>query len=213
MTPAYDRIYLESARASLARMLEFAVHDLDYDISTFFELFITSGIASSFANGDPSTVVGKSGVELTYDVLERCGVDSVRIETRVTGERSPEYWVGWALAYYQWLTARSFRYINDLVPIAEVLGMYTPYHEMDIRQFADKMDQLVHNTKSQKNLKAIRMAAGLSQRDLSVASSVPVRTIQQYEQGQKDINKARAEYLVMLSRALKCSPEDLLEET
>ena len=213
MTPAYDRIYLESARASLARMLEFAVHDLDYDISTFFELFITSGIASSFANGDPSTVVGKSGVELAYDVLERCGVDSVRIETRVTGERSPEYWVGWALAYYQWLTARSFRYINDLVPIAEVLGMYTPYHEMDIRQFADKMDQLVHNTKSQKNLKAIRMAAGLSQRDLSVASSVPVRTIQQYEQGQKDINKARAEYLVMLSRALKCSPEDLLEET
>jgi len=213
MTPAYDRIYLESARASLARMLEFAVHDLNYDISTFFELFITSGIASSFANGDPSTVVGKSGVELTYDVLERCGVDSVRIETRVTGERSPEYWVGWALAYYQWLTARSFRYINDLVPIAEVLGMYTPYHEMDIRQFADKMDQLVHNTKSQKNLKAIRMAAGLSQRDLSVASSVPVRTIQQYEQGQKDINKARAEYLVMLSRALKCSPEDLLEET
>ncbi|MBR5368865.1 MAG: helix-turn-helix transcriptional regulator [Lachnospiraceae bacterium] len=213
MTPAYDRIYLESARASLARMLEFAVHDLDYDISTFFELFITSGIASSFANGDPSTIVGKSGVELTYDVLERCGVDSVRIETRVTGERSPEYWVGWALAYYQWLTARSFRYINDLVPIAEVLGMYTPYHEMDIRQFADKMDQLVHNTKSQKNLKAIRMAAGLSQRDLSVASSVPVRTIQQYEQGQKDINKARAEYLVMLSRALKCSPEDLLEET
>ena len=213
MTPAYDRIYLESARALLARMLEFAVHDLDYDISTFFELFITSGIASSFANGDPSTVVGKSGVELAYDVLERCGVDSVRIETRVTGERSPEYWVGWALAYYQWLTARSFRYINDLVPIAEVLGMYTPYHEMDIRQFADKMDQLVHNTKSQKNLKAIRMAAGLSQRDLSVASSVPVRTIQQYEQGQKDINKARAEYLVMLSRALKCSPEDLLEET
>lgn len=213
MTPAYDRIYLESARASLARMLEFAVHDLNYDISTFFELFITSGIASSFANGDPSTVVGKSGVELTYDVLERCGVDSVRIETRVTGERSPEYWVGWALAYYQWLTARSFRYINDLVPIAEVLGMYTPYHEMDIRQFADKMDQLVHNTKSQKNLKAIRMAAGLSQRDLSIASSVPVRTIQQYEQGQKDINKARAEYLVMLSRALKCSPEDLLEET
>ena len=213
MTPAYDRIYLESARASLARMLEFAVHDLDYDISTFFELFITSGIASSFANGDPSTIVGKSGVELTYDVLERCGVDSVRIETRVTGERSPEYWMGWALAYYQWLTARSFRYINDLVPIAEVLGMYTPYHEMDIRQFADKMDQLVHNTKSQKNLKAIRMAAGLSQRDLSVASSVPVRTIQQYEQGQKDINKARAEYLVMLSRALKCSPEDLLEET
>ena len=213
MTPAYDRIYLESARALLARMLEFAVHDLDYDISTFFELFITSGIASSFANGDPSTVVGKSGVELTYDVLERCGVNSVRIETRVTGERSPEYWVGWALAYYQWLTARSFRYINDLVPIAEVLGMYTPYHEMDIRQFADKMDQLVHNTKSQKNLKAIRMAAGLSQRDLSVASSVPVRTIQQYEQGQKDINKARAEYLVMLSRALKCSPEDLLEET
>jgi len=40
---------------------------------------------------------------------------------------------------------------------------------------------------------------------------VPVRTIQQYEQRQKSINKAQAEYLMMLARALHCNAEDLIE--
>jgi hypothetical protein len=40
---------------------------------------------------------------------------------------------------------------------------------------------------------------------------VPVRTIQQYEQRQKNINKAKAEYLVMLARVLNCPAEELIE--
>ena len=37
------------------------------------------------------------------------------------------------------------------------------------------------------------------------------RTIQQYEQRKKNFNKAQAEYLVRLSKALYCEPEDLFE--
>jgi transcriptional regulator with XRE-family HTH domain len=52
----------------------------------------------------------------------------------------------------------------------------------------------------------------MSQSELAEQSGVPLRTIQQYEQGQKNINRARAEYVIALSKVLYCRPEDLLEE-
>ncbi len=41
---------------------------------------------------------------------------------------------------------------------------------------------------------------------------VPLRTIQQYEQRQKSINKAMAERLIMLAKVLCCEVEDLIEK-
>ena len=55
------------------------------------------------------------------------------------------------------------------------------------------------------------LTAGMSGVELAEASGVPVRTIQQYEQRQKSINKAQAEYLMMLARALHCNAEALIE--
>ena len=52
----------------------------------------------------------------------------------------------------------------------------------------------------------------MSQRELADLSSIPVRTIQQYEQRQKNINKAQAEYLVALAKVLYCEVEDLMEK-
>ena len=66
--------------------------------------------------------------------------------------------------------------------------------------------------KPETNLKAMRTLAGLSQSELAVQADVPVRTIQQYEQRQKDINKAQAETLLRLARALNCNVEDLMEK-
>lgn len=43
-------------------------------------------------------------------------------------------------------------------------------------------------------------------------SGIPMRTIQQYEQRQKNINKAKAEYVVMLAKTLFCTGEDLIEK-
>lgn len=59
---------------------------------------------------------------------------------------------------------------------------------------------------------AMRTLAGLSQSELAGQADVPVRTIQQYEQRQKDINKAQAETLLRLARALNCNVEDLMEK-
>ncbi len=212
MIHAYDKTYLEKARTALARMLDFAVYDLKYDVSDFFETFISSGVANRFEQGDFTLLAGKSGVELAYEVLDRANINVHRVKPNYTLNRSREYWLGWALAYYQWQTALCFAEIIRHVPLIDILALYSPYHEMDIRQFCDKMDQLYRSSKPETNLKSLRLQAGLSQRHLSELSDVPLRTIQQYEQRQKNINKAQVEYLVRLSKALCCDVEVLIEK-
>ena len=212
MIHAYDKIYLDKARTALGRMLDFAVYDLKYDIGEFFALFIISGIAARFEKGDYRVIVGMSGVELAYKVLELTKGEENRIKPQYSADRSEEYWAGWALAYYQWDTALSFEEIVRAVPMKRIVQMYSPYHEMDIRQFCDKMNECYRTAQPETNLKALRQRSGLSQRELAEQSGVPLRTIQQYEQRQKSINKAQAEYLLMLARTLCCDMEDLLEK-
>ncbi len=212
MIHAYDYVYVEKAQTALGRMLDFAVYDLGYDIEVFFDLFIGSGVARRFGQGDFTLIAGMSGVELAYKVLELCGKEIERIKPQYTVNRSEEYWTGWALAYYQWQTSLHFDEIIRYVPIKSIQDLYSPYHEMDIRQFCDKMSELYRAAKPETNLKLYRQRAGYSQRELADLSGVPIRTIQQYEQRQKNINKAQAEYLVMLSRALSCGFEDLMEK-
>ena len=211
MIRAYDKVYLDKARTALGRMLDFAVYDLHYDISNFFNLFITSGTATRFESGDFSVLVGMSGVELAYEVLSASKVTFERIKPNYTANRSEEFWTGWALAYYQWETAMSFAEIVRYIPIKDIMALYSPHHEMDIRQFVDRMNTLYRTAKPETNLKLLRKKAELSQRELADLSGVPMRTIQQYEQRQKNINKAQAEYLVMLARVLCCRVEDLME--
>jgi DNA-binding transcriptional regulator YiaG len=211
MMHAYDKLYLEKARAALARMLDFAVYDLHQDLTSFFDLFISSGVAPLFEQGDIHILVGKSGVELAYEVLERSGLAYKRVTPQYSMDRSEEYWTGWALAYYQWETAQPFAEIVQYIPIQDILAMYDPYHEMDIRQFCDAMNERLRKAKPETNLKLLRQQNGLSQKQLAEISSVPLRTLQQYEQRQKNINKAQAEYLVSLSTALNCSVEQLIE--
>ena len=211
MMSAYDKNYLEKARTTLGRMLDFAVYDLKLDLKDFFDRFIVSGIANEFENGDSKTIAGKSGVELAYEVMEKTGENVRNIKPRYTANRSEEYWTGWALAYYQWKTAISFSKIIEYVPVNEIKTLYSPYHEMDIRHFVDKMNELYINAKPETNLKIYRKRAGLSQKELAEQADIPVRMIQHYEQRQKNINKAQAEYLARLSRVLNCNIEELLE--
>ena len=211
MICAYDKVYLEKARTVLGRMLDFAVHELQYDLSVFFDLFLSSGVAEKFGQGDFTLLAGKSGVELAYEVLDKADISYERVPLHYTINRSEEYWTGWALAYYQWETALSFKEIVNCVPISEICVMYSPYHEMSIKQFVDRMNAYYRAMHPETNLKRIRQRAGFSQSKLAELSGVPLRTIQQYEQRQKNINKAQAEYLIRLAKCLYCEPEDLME--
>lgn len=61
------------------------------------------------------------------------------------------------------------------------------------------------------NLKRIREASGLTQAALATASGINIRAVQDYEQGHKDINKAKAMTVYRLSEALRVDMRDLLE--
>ena len=189
-------------------MFDFAVYDLEEDLTDFYQKFLKSRISSQFERGESTVIVGKSGVELTLEII---GDEKLASKYRPVANRTPEYWCGWALAYFQWYSGLTFKEIDNYIPVSEVLAMYSPYHEMDISQFCDKMIELYNKRKNDTNLKAIRLNAGLSQSDLAEISDIPVRTIQQYEQNQKNINAAKAETVVKLAKALNCTVEALME--
>ena len=60
------------------------------------------------------------------------------------------------------------------------------------------------------NLQAKRKAAGLTQRELAERSGLSIRTLQYYEQGVLDINKAAAATVYRLAVALGCDVPDVL---
>ena len=208
MIHAYDKNYLSKAQNNLAAMFDFAVYNLEDELTDFYQKFLMSKICSQFERGESKVIVGKSGVELALEIM---GDESLASKYRPAADRTPEYWCGWALAYFQWYTNLSFREIENSIPISEVLAMYSPYHEMDISQFCDKMIELYNKRKNNTNLKKLRLDAGLSQSELAEISDIPVRTIQQYEQNQKNINAAKAETVVKLAKALNTSVEKLME--
>lgn len=217
MIHAYDRSYLEKARRTLAHMLNHAVHTFGMDLQDFYALFLISTISDRFQTGDCSVIAGRSGQELVMMTLEETsypipdsGINALP-SVHVNG-RTPEYWTGWALAYFQWETGMSFAQIERSVPITEIRDLYPAFHELDILHFCDTMRRQAATKNMETRLKYYRRKLGLSQRQLAENADIPVRTIQQYEQRQKNINKAQAEYLIRLASVLGCSERELMEE-
>lgn len=85
-------------------------------------------------------------------------------------------------------------------------------HEADVTKFVDVMDSLIKEFFSTTNLKRIRLSYGCTQAELAENSGVSLRSIQMYEQRNKDINKASADTLFCIAKTLGCSIEDLLEK-
>lgn len=211
MIHAYDELYLERARNVMAHMLDYAVYGLGYSLQDFFEQFLVSDVCSKFERGQASVIAGKSGTELVYEIMEREPSEEGERNEIVLMHRSPEYWLGWSLAYYQWHSNMRFSEIIRNISIEEMCNMYDKYHEMDISHFVERMDEICHEARRESRLKAYRTLIGMSQKELANKTQIPLRTIQQYEQQQKNINKAQVEYLVRLSKVLYCEPQDLLE--
>lgn len=209
---AYAEEYAAKAQVNLGMMLDFAFHVLNCDIEEFFALFISTGIASSFEAGDFSLIAGKSGTELALMVLETAGVQKKIPETNFVSCKTQIYWTGWALAYYQWWANLSFKTIVERVPISDISNLYSPYHEMDIRQFCDKMNELISASKEKAtNLQKFRKIAGLTQKEFAQKIGISVRSVQQYEQRQKNINMASVQTVRNMATVLNCRIEDLLE--
>lgn len=222
----------------MAHMLDFAVHDLRQDASAFFDLFAVSELADRYGRGDIRLITGTSGVELAYRVLETSGIIPDRVSYRYTSGRSREYWTGYAVGRYQMERSVSFSDIIKAVPVKEMIALCDGYRDSEIRLITESlswkdtltipehMNEAHYNDFSSRlstaitaahasqdtRLKTLRLRSGYSQSGLAAASGIPVRTIQQYEQRQKDISKAAFESIIKLAAAIGCEPSELIEK-
>ena len=208
---AYPETLLPNARSQLADAADYAVVDLGVPIDEFFSLFAASDWARRIERGDRSTVLGISGIELAQNILaEKTGAREFKT-ARESLRRTKAYWTGWILAYYQWESNRTFREILRALPASTIEQMYGVYHEAPEERFAATADEILREKIPETRLKRVRSAYGCSQSRLSEISGVGLRSIQMYEQRRKDINKAEAESVLRLARALGCEIEDIME--
>jgi len=143
MARAYKKTYLNGAMRNLAVMMDCGVRKYGYAIEDFYDKFLASEVSRQFASGNPRYLVGMSGAELADSVVDSSG-GTVLKENDGTYSVGPEYWAGWVLAYYHWLSRRSFSYMNKRgLGIKEVLSMYYPLHEADLSKFADAADSII----------------------------------------------------------------------
>ena len=208
---AYDEAYVVTAQNILGHAVDFAVMTLNIDPDIFADAFLVSDTSRQFADGNPRYVAGMNGCELARHALSETNTSFIDAEDVMFMEKSPEYWAGWALAYYQWYSLRPFTDILTAVPLSRIIEMYPVYHEMDIRRFTDHMDEIMREAFPITRLKAHRMNNNLSQSELAANSGVSIRQIQLFEQKQRDINYTAAITLLQLSKALHCQMEDLIE--
>jgi len=213
MTHAYNRIYLEDVMNNLGSMLDCAVNAAHCELTVFYEMFLVSGVASQIESGNPRYLSGLSGVELMRLVFGKSSDKAIPDDLLyVLFDRTPEYWAGWVLAYYQWYSNRSFSFLQrNGLSIDTVLSLYPTIHEADLSKFVQVADTLIeqHLQSRKPPLKAIRKQTGLTQKELSDLSGVSLRMIQAYEQGDQNIMKAEAQTVFALSRVLGCRPEVL----
>ena len=113
MARAYKKTYLNGAMRNLAVMLDCGVHKYGYPLEEFYQKFLSCEVSRQFAAGNPRYLVGMSGAELADSVVEASG-GTILKENDGTYTVGPEYWAGWVLAYYQWLSRRSFASLASL---------------------------------------------------------------------------------------------------
>lgn len=211
-TRAYQETYLSKAQAALGDAFDYAINTCRIPGSDFIKIFTASSVSRRIENGEPAYLAGKSGIEIASDVVLETTGKQLEAAPQEHFGRSREYWIGWAICYYQWYSARSYSDIFKVLSYEDLANMYHTLHEADITKFVDIADEKIREHFKDTNLKRIRSSYGCTQAELAKRSGVTLRSIQMYEQRNKDINKASADALYRISRVLGCSMESLLEK-
>ena len=212
MIRAYLESYLNKAQALLGDAFDYAINVLEMDGASFTKMFIGSSVSKRLELGEPAYLQGKSGIDVVVDVIEETTGTTPQIIPQDRMERSAAYWIGWAIAYYQWYSDRKYGEIFSAMPFEELLNLYPALHEADISKFVEIADKQLRERFPETNLKRIRQVYGCTQAELAIKSGVGLRSIQMYEQRNKDINKASVEAVYRLAKVLGCSVEDLIEK-
>lgn len=212
----YPKEYLTSIMGTLGKAFEFADRTLSGGVERFYPLFAKSDIAASLSEDTDKPDIGLSGIAV---VLEICGTARNEvIDELVQGSISSSKadfsyarWLGQSLAHYQWESGVPFRTIAAFLSSEELRRIYAEVSEGDWADILSTIEHVRRRATSSTQLRKLRCAFGLTQAELSKRSHVSLRSIQQYEQRKKDINRAQAHSIYALSQVLNCQMEELLE--
>ncbi len=210
IVPFPDSPYIEDMRELLGSLFDVGVHVWGCTGEQVVQAFMMSGLAEEFERLNPVYVAGKS----SYDLLNIMapllpGGQATGVKERL--ECTPDFWLGWSLGFFQVTSGVSYESVFRCVSYDELRSMYWPLHEAPESKFSQVLGEMLGERQRETRLKRLREAAGLSQSQLARASGVGLRSIQMYEQRQKDINRAQGLTLYALARALRCRMEGLLE--
>jgi DNA-binding transcriptional regulator YiaG len=212
MIHAYQEIYLSKVQSVLGDTFDYAINFYGISGSDFVKMFSASSASKRLENGEPAYITGKSGIEIAVEILSEVTEVEVDIESENRFGRSVEYWIGWAVACYQWYSGRKYSDIFRVLSYDNLSKMYDTLHEADVYKFVAVVDSQMKEHFSETNLKRIRTIYGITQAELATRTGVSLRSIQMYEQRNKNINKASGETLYQLAKVLGCAMEDLLEK-
>ena len=197
---------------ALAEFFDYAVNDYGAEADGVADLFEMSGVARALEVGAPWAARGKSGFELFYEMSAELGYADAHLAPPTCRiDKTPEYWAGWVCAYAQWRLDMSFERLFEVIPFERVVQNYRPWHEASEEWFAAEVERRLLATSEPTRLACLRRAAGLSQRELAYRSGVSLRSIQMYEQHNKDINRAQFGTVRELAHAIGCPIEALFE--
>ena len=222
---AYNSNYLSNVQSNIGAMLDCGINTLEFDVIEFYNMFLASDMSDKLNRGDAYTVCTLGGVELAEYVVCYAMNNSNYIHVKkatdpafnshlnnaIVNVDSKEYWAGKVVAEYAWEKNISFSQLDKCIPIENVLSLYDGFKDVDSLMINIRLDEMIREKSNVAKLKVRRELMGLSQSELARISQVPLRTLQQYEQKRKNINNAKAIYLVNLSSALRCDVRDLME--
>ncbi|WP_161844733.1 transcriptional regulator [Pseudoflavonifractor sp. 524-17] len=146
MTRAYSKLYLDSAQDVLGHAFDWVSNTCNEDIASFCALFAKSRVALMFESGYPKYVAGCNGAELVNFVLEDLCLPEYEYPHEFYAQKSPEYWAGWVLAYFQWKSSISFMRILKKISVERILALYPVGHEQDVRNVADIFEEWMNST-------------------------------------------------------------------
>lgn len=137
---AYPETYLHRVQANLGAAFEFAINSCGISGKEFLNMFSASSASHRIEQGDPAYLSGRSGIELAIEIIfEAIGQQIDPATTYI--QISPQYWLGWAIAYVQWQLDLPFRDLISLFSYDELMGLYGPYHESDIKRLVSLFER------------------------------------------------------------------------
>lgn len=222
---AYNRSYLENVKSNLGAMLDCGINTLEFGPRDFYNMFLDSDMSDKINRGDAYSICTLGGVELAEYVVCFAMNNSKYIHVKKASDpafnqhlndaiinvNSKEYWAGTVIAEYAWEKNMSYQELDGYISVEEVIGLYKDFVNADSLVINIRLDEMLNAKKKVAKLKLRREMLGLSQSELAEQSGIPLRTLQQYEQRRKNINNAKAVYLVDLASVLRCEVRDLIE--